>query len=408
MKLLFSVSVLLVACSFPRAEGAAQSCKVDEDCVFEVGRNVCDTGDFEPVCVECLPGRAEACVGTTPACGGTSCRACSSHSECASDACLPDGSCALETQVIYLKQGGSGAAGINCSKQFPCGTLNTAIGLVDSTRSIIRVTGTIGVEDTIDNKTVTFLGSRAAPDSILRAAGGGGTNPILRLRNGAKVQIADVGFEDSKGEGINLTDAGTTLRLFRSRIVNSADEGINQSNGELTVEQSLLSKNRGGGITVAANKKFVITNSIIVGNTRNGGVAAPTPGPGSVMAFNTIADNRDDGVGTIDAGGVSCDVDAFTFSNNIIFRNTGGMGNFKQTAGLCKFDGSFIGSSTAAEIGTLGFAKDTDPRDYHLTQASPSSVKDVAGVVCTGLVDYDGESRPQGGFCDLGADELKQ
>jgi len=27
--------------------------------------------------------------------------------------------------------------------------------------------------------------------------------------------------------------------------------------------------------------------------------------------------------------------------------------------------------------------------------------------VCTGLKDYDGEDRPLGGACDLGADEVK-
>ena len=45
--------------------------------------------------------------------------------------------------------------------------------------------------------------------------------------------------------------------------------------------------------------------------------------------------------------------------------------------------------------------------DYHLTAVSPAEVRDVAGVVCTGLTDYDGDARPQGTACDLGADEHK-
>jgi hypothetical protein len=34
-------------------------------------------------------------------------------------------------------------------------------------------------------------------------------------------------------------------------------------------------------------------------------------------------------------------------------------------------------------------------------------VQNVGTAVCTGLKDYDGDDRPLGGACDLGADEIK-
>jgi hypothetical protein len=45
------------------------------------------------------------------------------------------------------------------------------------------------------------------------------------------------------------------------------------------------------------------------------------------------------------------------------------------------------------------------PFDYHLTAASPSTIVDAAGS-CTGT-DFDGDARPVGAACDLGADERK-
>jgi hypothetical protein len=55
---------------------------------------------------------------------------------------------------------------------------------------------------------------------------------------------------------------------------------------------------------------------------------------------------------------------------------------------------------------SLGFAHpNATPFDYHLTASSPASVVDAAGA-CTG-VDFDGEVRPTGTACDLGADEYQ-
>lgn len=45
--------------------------------------------------------------------------------------------------------------------------------------------------------------------------------------------------------------------------------------------------------------------------------------------------------------------------------------------------------------------------DYHLTASTPATILDA--VDCDGNTsDVDGNMRPQGGRCDLGADELKR
>jgi len=45
--------------------------------------------------------------------------------------------------------------------------------------------------------------------------------------------------------------------------------------------------------------------------------------------------------------------------------------------------------------------------DYHLTADSPATILDVIDCADKHLEDYDGELRPQGAKCDLGADEFR-
>lgn len=415
------------------AEPNGKACESDNDCSGE--RSACDINGGG-TCVVCIPGgKTDACTGATPVCGeDKACHGCVVHSDCiASDACLPDGTCATEDQIVYLKAGGLGTS---CSKGQACGNLFLALAQVTSTRQYIRVTGTI--ENTnydINNKVITFLGST---DAVLRGAqqGAFADNPIIDLRNAAaKLAIYDVTFRDGNRAGIRVND-GASLLLQRSKVINNAEEGvlivngsakIEQSEifsngggssvrrgvtltiGELTVSRSRIAENSGGGILIADMQKLIISNTFVVGNRGSGGIQVPKPALGSKFEFVTVADNRDEsGTGVSDVGGVYCDDDAFTFSNSIIFRNSGGSGGFQQTVGTCKFDGTFQSPEGAADTSSLGFVKDTVPRDYHLTAGSPASVRDVSGAVCTGLLDYDGESRPQGSACDLGADELKQ
>src|SRR5262245_22133950 len=107
-------------------EGA---CTGDGDCGGATP--VCDVA--ARTCVECTPERAERCTGATPVCGtGGTCRACASHTECASAACRPDGACAAEADVAYVAAGGGGAA---CTRAVPCGTL--AAGLATG-RPIVK------------------------------------------------------------------------------------------------------------------------------------------------------------------------------------------------------------------------------------------------------------------------------
>jgi Right handed beta helix region len=419
----------LVNCEFPRPMaappdgGGGTVCKNNSDCMAPTA--TCDVQGSK-TCVQCLPAtpatRNDACPVTAPVCDlNKTCRICTAHSECPSNACLPSGVCTLEAEVIYAAANGTGST---CAKAAPC-SLATAIGQVAVAKPTVRLdAGTfMNAVIVLSGKTATLLGE---PGTVLR--GGPGAQPILSLAAAANVTLSELELQNADKAGVDVAGAATLL-LSRCKITGSKDEGVSigdgivtiskseisgntqqgvaLTKGELTIERSKIASNAGGGVFVADGMKFTITNSFIVDNRAIGGLLINKPGAGSKLEFNTIVDNAD-GTGAGDAGGVTCDDATFTFPNNLIFRNTGGPGAGKvQTFGNCTPGNSFIAPGTGPTDATLAFRKDIAPRDYHLTATSPTSVRNGAGATCTNAIDVDGDSRPQEGACDLGADEFK-
>jgi hypothetical protein len=118
------------------------------------------------------------------------------------------------------------------------------------------------------------------------------------------------------------------------------------------------------------------------------------------LQFNTIAYNHAK-TGTLLSAGVACSVTGFVAPNNLITSNNEGVTFLTQTKGVCTFGNSYTMPGTGEN--TLAFRSISAPLDLHLTASSPASVVDAAGT-CTGK-DIDGDVRPSGGACDLGADE---
>jgi Right handed beta helix region len=423
---LMAMTLSLGGCSFdrPRVDISGKDCTSDAQCRAPQG--VCNVG-VSDTCVQCIPGAAvPTCEATTPVCKPDYiCQKCVAHSDCTSDVCLADGTCALETQIVYLRAGGMGTV---CSNAAPCGTLTAALNAVSPSKTTIRVSGTINnAEADIALARLVFLGDST---TVLRGGGSGGNRPMFALSGVARVEFNDVTLRDSRDEGITVTPT-SSLTMVRSKVENAAKEGIKAdgkvtlmqsevtscndvtrraisvgTSGELTMDRSRIADNDGGGVLIADGGKFTITNSFIVGNKAGGGISTSNPNNASKLEFNTIVDNVS-GTGAAQAGGVFCDNSNVSARYNILYRNVGGTGNVAQRFGNCTFTGSF---ELAAPVNddTLKFKSDTaTPKDYHLTAASPPTVQNVGTAVCTGLKDYDGDDRPLGGACDLGADEIK-
>lgn len=385
-------------------------CTDKADCAGQEGKLSCSELKEETgtgVCVQCTAADAAACLGVTPICGAdNSCRACGKHADCSSAACLGDGSCGSETNVAYVAPNGAGAA---CSKTTPCATIAAAL---TTGKPIIKVaTGLVKSSQAtiIDGKAVTIL----AEDGAKLDRDGDGA--VLEVRSaGADVKIFDLEITGATGSsganGVDVNPNGGMPRLALSRVKLTGNQGLGLSaqGGAVTISQSTIASNAGGGISIS-NATFDITNNFIYRNgnqsTSSVGGLSVRPMGQSRLQNNTIVDNQSD-AGTASAGGVFCDVPGFVSAGNIVFRNAGGPTANVQTFGSCTYGNSFVMAGTSPVDEALSFARSNiQPFDYHLTAASPSTVRDAGGA-CTG-VDVDGDSRPQGGACDLGADEHK-
>lgn len=422
---------------------ASATCSSSAECSAPTA--VCDvTGSM--VCVECTTAEHDRCTGASPACVDNTCQPCTSHAQCDSGACLPDGTCAPETEVAFVKEGGSGSS---CTRTTPCGTLGDAI---NTNRPIVKIAAGLVADSKvtmIDGKSIILLADAGAK------LGRTGTGEILDVTGGADVKIFDLEVTQAngifgqigaiavspsgiaarlaltrvkitgiQGNGVSVAFGGTltvsqcvmsgntfngiiatggVLEVTESIASDNGGNGINAS-GALAVSRSTLTRNQLAGIS-ARDNLVSITNNFIVrngGDANPGGLQLANLSPGSKVESNTIVGN----VGRADTnstGGVFCSSPGFVANNNIIFRNRTSSSS-AQTLGTCTYGNSIVMPGTTPIDNALNFVNpNSEPFDYHLTATSPAI--NSAGT-CMGN-DFDGDPRPNGIACDVGADEFK-
>jgi hypothetical protein len=354
-------------------------CTSDDQC--SGATPACDTAAM--VCVQCTAANTSGCAATAPVCGSdNACHACRVHSECASNACLADGSCANEADVAYVDPTGTGTT---CSKAAPCAAVASALA---TPKSYVKLHGTLNEQVTINNRNVTLL---ADPGAKLTSTTIG---IILRVDGTSQVAIYDLEISDAVGStGIGIsTPTGNMakLTLRRVKVLRNAGGGISIAGGEFDIMNSVISMNGGIGATLGGVK---IDN--ITGGTHR-------------LDFSTISGNL--GSSGIHLG-VTCGtvLTPVTMANNIIYGNLVSGGAMQVGGSVnCTTTYSDIGPDTAAGIGNIN----ADPMfvsagsgDFHLTTNSPA--KDGADPAATLDSDLDGDARPQGAARDMGADEFK-
>ena len=119
MRGLAIVAMLAGACSktnpYYCADHPDDNCAIDGAMSADVATG-CQTSDqcsgdtpvcVAPQCVQCTTTMAAACTDQTPICGSdNTCHGCAMDSDCASQVCLPDGSCADQSTVLYASPTG--------------------------------------------------------------------------------------------------------------------------------------------------------------------------------------------------------------------------------------------------------------------------------------------------------------
>ncbi len=361
-------------------------------------------------CVECTIASHDLCTGVEPVCGADeTCRGCTAHSECMSEVCLPDGSCAAEGDVAYVSGTGTGTM---CTHATPCKTMTAAMA---AAKPIVKAAGTItdAAKTTVSGRVVKIFADAGAKWTR------GTSGPILELGSGGDATIFDLEISNASntiastdGVGISIPTggAGQSLTLNRAKVSNCAGVGVKADGGTVTLTGATITANKGGGVLVAGGV-FKITNTFIMDNgdasgsgSDFGGVQLSSIATGNVFEQNTVFANHKKLTG-VGSPGVVCTVATLTAARNIVTRNNEDTSYPAQTVGVCAFGGSFTDAGTGPN--DLKFVRVSAPLDLHLTAASPATVRDVVGVTaCTG-VDADGDPRPINTLCDFGADEFK-
>jgi hypothetical protein len=189
--------------------------------------------------------------------------------------------------------------------------------------------------------------------------------------------VAEQSTFRQNGRPIECIDS--TVAIDRCEIVENGN-GIGLDSGTVTVTNNVIARN------------YHPTEIVY-------GITFYTSTPGSLIEFNTIADNTDSASTTTLGAGISCQVQnigTVSLANNIIVRN-----KHATQGSNCTYPGSIIRDS---DLAGLNFkSPDAAPYDYHL-QAGSIAI-DMA-TISTLDHDFDGDARPQGMQRDVGADEF--
>jgi hypothetical protein len=375
----------------------AMPCASNDDCAFPGA--VCDLGGTGR-CVQCTQDQARACTGSTPVCGAElACRACATHADCRlSNACLPEGSCAAETDVAYVDP--SGTDDTHCARSAPCRRVASALA---TGRPYVKFHGTLDEAVTVERgRVVTFLADPGA--TLTRTTAG--SQPVVTVQDsGTELAVYDLTIGNALdtstiGVVVPQVSGDPALALTRVKISNNPGGAIFVSGGSLRLTQSTISDNLGGGVTVNMPATFEIVGNLFIdngtGNAPLGAVAIATiPTPSNRLEFNSFYKNASqDGVGAA----IRCVAGAFTARNNIMYAN-GSATNHEQISGTCAHTYSLVQPGTlppgmgnqAADPLFEGAAAD----DLHVRPGSPAihaadPASDLTGVAAR---DLDGNIR---------------
>jgi hypothetical protein len=337
-------------------EGSS-GCNSDPECAsMSETKHICDLATH--TCGECT--RNDQCGSDRPICRADTCGTCQTDGECGGPGvCMENGSCATNSDVIYVQKTSSTCTGGTGTATDPyCRSQDAVKDL--SSKTIIVIRGTIAVGGIDINSTT--LASAKGP--ILIAGLEGQQGPVIMPGSNDPAGIHVSGMFD-----VTVRD----LKIANGNSTGIAADG----NATIHVTRCYVEGNAGGGILLDG-AGYEITNTIIAANSAVstqgcgawGGVCirgtVPTGAP-SLFQNDTVASNA--------GPGVAC-MSAQTIGGSIVSGN-GTLDNSGCTVVTCCASGDPL----------------LDPTTYKLKAGSPCI--DQLDPASAPLVDIDDQPRPQ-------------
>jgi hypothetical protein len=362
--------------------------------------------------VQCTPEEAASCTGATPACDPAThtCVACDVHADCASGACLPDGTCAAEAEIAYVS-GAAPTIASSCTRAEPCRQLATALALTPPRPYVKILAGTV-VENgsmALPDRAITIIGE---PGAVLTRAGGG---DFLRVESAnARATLVDlaVSYVMSTGSSAIMVKAGE-LSLIRVDVSNNQGIGVDVQGGTIRMSRSRLARNLGGGVAIDnLTRAFEVVGNIFLenGNTSSGSggiqLKSSQASP-KRLEHNSFYGNLTGGGGAA----IQCEDASLTVHGNIVSGRPTSP-SAQQIGGNCGHAYSIFFWLPAGNVPPGPTNQNADPLfgdpeagDLHIKDGSPAQrAADPAAVIdALSALDIDGDRRTPP--ADAGADE---
>jgi hypothetical protein len=382
-------------------------------------------------CVECV--RSDQCTASAPICDDAAhaCRGCASDVECDSGVCdVPNGTCALASDVAYASPGGSDAAA--CTQSDACSIVH-AFAVTNATRRTVKLSpGNYSASITVAGKSVSVHGSGAtvtagATDASTFAVRDNASLSLQGLsvvKTGSQFPINCEGLlaslvideVDVAGDSGTIFARRCTVRVARSHLRAVTTNSINflaVAPTDVLIDRTLV--DGPGGIVADGSGSIVrITNSLVASQNSQGtafGYSLFSNDAGVIfVSFSSVVDSL---VKCLAEPAICTGVSAkgLCLDNTIIANSKSGAPADTVTGPGCisnytlAFPQSTSLTGANNKIGVNPQLLDPINSDFHLKSSSPAI--DAADPAATNPVDFDGVSRPQGAGRDLGAYELK-
>lgn len=355
-----------------------------------------DGGD-DAMAAECMDNTActqigkQICDLTSNTCGG-----CVLDSECASNVCLVDGTCADPARFVYAAAGGSGDV---CTVAQPC-SVDVAVTKLTPQQDIVKLAP--GVYTRAATLTMSIAGTIAGGGSTFTVAGAAGVFGIVA--NAVPIHIVGLTMSVAANNiAIRCMVAGGEIHLGRVTI-DGANAAIYSTNCLVEIDRSTIRGAQFYGLYVNNAASVTVRNSYFVniGTMPDYTIAAlhMSNVASGTIEHTTIANNT-----ALGPSGLRC-----PGSSGVTIRNIIAWGNVAPGV-----DAECVVANSIVDPGYTGGTANSSVNpmfmnpamgDFHLMPGSP-----IAGMGTPAAmfgIDGDGDDRPQPAASnpDPGADEI--